>query len=166
MPLVLRMKLKFNRGKYGVKTKNQMKSTYETSSPEETQSLGREISTELMCGDCLALEGNLGAGKTIFVRGLAEGLGCDVHLVSSPTYVLVQEYPGRNGLSFFHIDVYRMTEPEVELSDLGLEEMLENGVVAIEWADRVEKTLPRPYMRLKIEIDGEFSRRLTCQTVH
>jgi len=116
---------------------------------------------ELRRGDCLALVGNLGAGKTAFVRGLAEGLGCDAGLVSSPTYVLVQEYPAKDGLGLFHIDVYRMSEPEAELADLGLEEMLESGVVVIEWADRVERALPRPHLRLRIEIDGETSRRFT-----
>ncbi|MBN1554220.1 MAG: tRNA (adenosine(37)-N6)-threonylcarbamoyltransferase complex ATPase subunit type 1 TsaE [Phycisphaerae bacterium] len=136
-----------------------MEQIFETQSPEETHALGRRIAKILHRGDCLALVGDLGAGKTAFVRGLAEGLGCDPHLVSSPTYVLVQEYPNPEGPSLFHIDLYRLSEPEAELADLGLEEMLETGVVVIEWADRVERTLPKSYKRLEIQIDGESSRR-------
>ncbi|MBN1942752.1 MAG: tRNA (adenosine(37)-N6)-threonylcarbamoyltransferase complex ATPase subunit type 1 TsaE [Phycisphaerae bacterium] len=138
-----------------------MEQIFKTQSPAETHALGRKMAGELRRGDCLALVGCLGAGKTVFVRGLAEGLGCDAGLVSSPTYVLVQEYPTRDGLSLFHIDVYRLSEPEAELADLGLEEMLEAGVVVIEWADRVQRALPRAYLRLSIDIDGEASRRFT-----
>jgi tRNA threonylcarbamoyladenosine biosynthesis protein TsaE len=138
-----------------------MAQTFETRSPEETHALGRRMAGELRRGDCLALVGNLGAGKTALVRGLAEGLGCDAGLVSSPTYVLVQEYPARDGLGLFHIDLYRMSEPEAELADLGLEEMLENGVVVIEWADRVAAALPKDHLKLSIDIDGETSRHFT-----
>ncbi len=142
-----------------------MEQTFTTRCPEETHALGRQMANELRRGDCLALVGNLGAGKTAFVRGLAEGLGCDVHMVNSPTYVLVQEYPAKDGLGLYHIDVYRMSEPEAELADLGLEEMLETGVVVIEWADKVLSALPKPFLQLRIDIDGETSRRFRLSRV-
>lgn len=138
-----------------------MEQTFETRCPEETRALGRRLAGRLRRGDCLALVGDLGAGKTALVQGLAEGLGCDANLVSSPTYVLVQEYPAPHGPPLFHIDVYRMTEPDAELSDLGLEEMLEQGVVVIEWADKIETALPKSRLQLNIEIDGETSRHFT-----
>lgn len=137
----------------------------ETRSPLETHALGRRLAGLLRRGDCLALVGELGAGKTVLVRGLAEGLGADGRMVSSPTYVLVQEYPAAEGLSLFHLDVYRLTEPEAELADLGLEEMRQNGVVVIEWADRVDRALPRPYLRVDIDIVGESTRRFTLRSV-
>ena len=99
--------------------------------------MGRELARDLLPGSTLLLIGNLGAGKTAFVRGLAEGLGIDPGEVSSPTFTLIQEYRGGR-LPLFHVDLYRLTEPEVD--DLGLEELGSDGIVAIEWAEK----LPRP----------------------
>lgn len=138
--------------------------TIDTHSPEETQAVGKELAATLTAGDCIELVGDLGAGKTVFVRGLAEGLGCDVQLVSSPTYVLCQEYPGRVGL--FHIDLYRMTDAAAELADLGIEDMLAEGAVVIEWGDRAPDALPRPRQRVTLQHTGETSRRISRETIN
>jgi tRNA threonylcarbamoyladenosine biosynthesis protein TsaE len=138
--------------------------TITTQSPEETQRVGTELSAGVSAGDCIELVGDLGAGKTVFVRGLAEGLGCDVQLVSSPTYVLCQEYPGR--VPLFHIDLYRMTDAAAELADLGIEDMLAEGAVVIEWGDRAPDALPRPRQRVVIEHAGPSIRRIRRQAVN
>jgi len=109
-----------------------------TSSESETAARGRELAASLPPGAVVLLYGDLGAGKTVFVRGLAEGLGIDPGEVSSPTFTLVQEYRGGR-LPLYHVDLYRLQSIEVE--DLGLDdERMAEGVTAIEWPDR----LPRP----------------------
>jgi tRNA threonylcarbamoyladenosine biosynthesis protein TsaE len=134
--------------------------TIETHNHEETLALGRDFAGRLDVGHCVSMIGTLGAGKTALVRGIAEGLGlADTRLVSSPTYVLVQEYPGR--MPIFHLDLYRMGDPRAELSDLGLEEMLDEGVALIEWADRAEAALPHDRWEITIEITAESSRKFT-----
>jgi tRNA threonylcarbamoyladenosine biosynthesis protein TsaE len=136
--------------------------TFETFSLAETYDLGRQLAQRLGVGDCMALVGGLGAGKTALVRGLAIGLGVeDERLISSPTYVLVHEYPGR--VPVYHLDLYRLTLPDAELADLGLREMLADGVVLIEWADRARDALPRHRWRVDIEITGEQERRFTVR---
>ena len=138
--------------------------TRETNSPDETLAFGRDLARRLGAGDCVAMAGNLGAGKTVLVRGIAEGLGLDdTRLVSSPTYVLVQEYMA--SVPIFHLDLYRMTNPQAELADLGLEEMLEEGVALIEWADRATTALPRNRWEIAIEITAESSRRFTITRI-
>jgi tRNA threonylcarbamoyladenosine biosynthesis protein TsaE len=107
--------------------------TVVTRSEEETAAAGRELAEALGAGSVVLLIGQLGAGKTAFVRGLAEGLGIDPGEVSSPTFTLIQEYAGRTKL--YHVDLYRL-EPR-EVPDLGLEELAEEGVMAVEWADRL-----------------------------
>jgi tRNA threonylcarbamoyladenosine biosynthesis protein TsaE len=130
----------------------------------QTYDLGRQIAQRLGPGDLVALVGKLGAGKTALVRGLALGLGLDdERMVSSPTFVLAQEYPAR--VPVHHIDVYRMVAPAAELADLGVDEMLETGVVLIEWADRVEDSLPRPYWRIEITATGLHTRRIELRRV-
>jgi len=138
--------------------------TFETSSVEETYALGEELSKRFVVGDCVALIGPLGAGKTALVRGLARGLELDdERMVSSPSYVLVHEYPGR--CPIYHVDLYRLSSPLLELGDLGLEEMLTDGLVIIEWADRAREQLPTPRWQIEIEITGECSRRFTLEQV-
>jgi tRNA threonylcarbamoyladenosine biosynthesis protein TsaE len=137
---------------------------FATHSAAETEALGRQLALRLDRGDLVALEGQLGAGKTVLVRGLAEGLGlADGRDVSSPTYVLVQEYVGRGPI--FHIDLYRLAEPKGQLADLGLEEMLQSGVVLIEWASKAEDDLPRPFWRIQIELTGKTSRKIVWERV-
>ena len=132
--------------------------TFETKSVRGTLALGRKLARRLTAGDCVALIGPLGAGKTALVRGLVQGLGlADSRMVSSPTYVLVQEYPTR--VPVHHIDLYRMGSPAAELADLGIEEMLQRGVVLIEWADRAAPALPTPRWEIRIEVTGAHTRK-------
>jgi tRNA threonylcarbamoyladenosine biosynthesis protein TsaE len=105
-----------------------------TNSPAETEAAGERLGHELRQGDLLLLEGDLGAGKTTFVRGVARGAGSAAH-VASPTFQLVRVYPGRTQLA--HVDLYRL-EASSELVDLGLEELLDQGAVVVEWGDRLD----------------------------
>jgi tRNA threonylcarbamoyladenosine biosynthesis protein TsaE len=137
---------------------------FETHCLEETYALGRELAHRWNAGDCVSLIGTLGAGKTAFVRGVAEGMGMeDSRWVSSPTFVIVQEYLGR--VPIYHIDLYRLASPEAELMDLGLHEMLEEGVVLIEWANRADDALPRPRWQIEISPTGDESRRFELRRV-
>jgi len=112
--------------------------TRTTASEEETADVGRGLAAQLGAGDVVLLYGDLGAGKTAFVRGLAEGLGVPAEDVSSPTFTIVQEYRGGR-LTLFHVDLYRLDNPR-EIDDLGLDELTADGVLAIEWAEK----MPRP----------------------
>jgi tRNA threonylcarbamoyl adenosine modification protein YjeE len=136
----------------------------ETTSLEETYDFGRRFASQLKTGDCVALVGSLGAGKTALVRGIAIGLGLqDRRMVSSPTFVLVQEYPTQPKM--YHIDLYRLCQPQDELSDLGIDEMLLDGVVLIEWADRAGEALPRPRWKVEIDTIGATERKITVERV-
>jgi tRNA threonylcarbamoyladenosine biosynthesis protein TsaE len=111
-----------------------------TRSEEETQEVARQLAETLSAGDVLLLTGNLGAGKTAFVRGLAAGLGVDPGEVSSPTFTLVHEYRGGR-LTLYHADLYRLEKTATD--ELGLEEMgAADGVLAIEWPDRLSHEMP------------------------
>ena len=104
----------------------------------------------------MLLYGDLGAGKTAFVRGLARGLGANVDEVSSPTFTIVQEYHGR--VTLYHVDLYRLDPPEID--DLGLEELVcGDGVVAIEWADRW-RGRPDDVIEVRLEDIGDERRRI------
>ena len=105
-------------------------------SEEETEQAGVALAARLSAGAWVLLFGELGAGKTAFVRGLAAGIGVDPLEVSSPTFTLVQEYHGR--LPLFHVDLYRLAAHETE--DLGLDELgTSGGVVAVEWAEKLAR---------------------------
>ncbi len=106
----------------------------ETASAEETEAEGERVGQALQRGDLLLLIGPLGAGKTTFVRGLARGIG-SADAVASPTFVLVRNYRGR--LPLAHVDLYRLNRAP-ELRDLGLDELLDEGAVVVEWGDRLE----------------------------
>ena len=125
-------------------------------SERDTMDVGRALAAGLAAGAMVHLNGDLGAGKTVFVRGLAEGLGIDRDDVSSPTFTLIQEYEGRDGRKLFHVDLYRLAGSEV--GDLGLDALAGEGIVAIEWANR----LPDPDRRAIIvtieEVDEEMRR--------
>lgn len=134
-----------------------------TRSPAGTRTLGRAVGSCLGPGAVLALSGDLGSGKTVFVQGLARGLAVpEEYYVTSPTYTLVHEYPGRCPL--FHIDLYRL-EGGADLDDLGLPDLLGGeGVVAVEWAERLDRTaLPTAYVSVRIETgpDDERTVRFT-----
>lgn len=115
-----------------------------TRSPEETQALARELAATLAAGDLVLLTGELGAGKTEFVKGLAAGLGVTA-LVQSPTFTLVREYnDGR--VPLIHLDLYRLAGGEVE--ELGLDELRARGIVAVEWPERAKAPWPLPLLQV------------------
>jgi tRNA threonylcarbamoyladenosine biosynthesis protein TsaE len=105
-----------------------------SNSPAETEHAGMLLGEQLRPGDVVLLTGELGAGKTTFVRGLARGTGSHAP-VASPTFQLVRVYPGR--LQLAHVDLYRV-ESDPELADLGLEELAEQGAVVVEWGERID----------------------------
>ena len=133
---------------------------FNTASPEETIALGKDFASKLTRGDCVSLRGDLGAGKTVLVRGIAAGAGLeDTKMVSSPTYVLVHEYPAPTTL--YHLDLYRMGNASAELDDLGFDEMLADGIVLIEWANRAENALPPKRWDIQIEHISDHERKFT-----
>jgi tRNA threonylcarbamoyladenosine biosynthesis protein TsaE len=139
-----------------------MSEEFTSNSMAETMALGERLARRLGVGDCVALVGELGTGKTVLVRGIARGLGvADQRLVASPSYVLVREYAGR--LPIYHVDLYRLSGGGPELAGLGLEEMLADGVVLVEWADRAGDALPRPHWRVSIRYAGPNTREFSLQ---
>lgn len=122
-----------------------------------TEAFGRRLGELLFPGAVVALVGPLGAGKTHLVRAVAEGLGVkNPAAVNSPTFVLIQEYPAR--LPIYHFDAYRLSGPR-EFAELGVEEYFHgSGVCLIEWADRVEPTLPADHLRIEIRIVDQSRR--------
>lgn len=105
-----------------------------TSTEGETTAAGEALGRELKPGEVVLLYGDLGAGKTAFVRGLAAGVGASAEEVSSPTFTIVQEYAG-NAATLYHVDLYRLEAAEID--DLGLDDLVAgDGIVAIEWAER------------------------------
>jgi tRNA threonylcarbamoyladenosine biosynthesis protein TsaE len=118
-----------------------------TRSPEETRILGASLAPVLLPGDVISLSGDLGAGKTVFVQGLATALGVTGR-VTSPTFTILHEYEGRYPI--MHLDVYRLDSFQ-EILDLGFEEFFDpRAVVVIEWGEAVEQLLPRRYLRIEM----------------
>ena len=131
-----------------------------TNSPQETERVGAALGAVLQPGTVLAYEGDLGAGKTAFTRGLARGLGCG-DIVTSPTYTIVNEYlSGR--IPLFHFDMYRLGSSD-DLWDIGWEDYLERGgVCAVEWSENVDDAM-EDAIWVTIEKTGEESRRITIE---
>ena len=129
-----------------------------TASEEETQAVARELAATLKPGDVLLLAGDLGAGKTTFVKGLAAGLGIDPGEVSSPTFTLLHEYRGGR-LTLYHADLYRLDKAATD--DLGLDETgVRDGVLAIEWPDRLSHDLAGARV-IRLDVVDDVSRRIT-----
>jgi tRNA threonylcarbamoyladenosine biosynthesis protein TsaE len=123
--------------------------------------VAREFAATLRAGDVVLLSGTLGAGKTAFVRGLAEGLGINPEDVSSPTFTIVHEYRGGR-LSLYHADLYRLERTATE--DIGLEEMgVRDGVLAIEWPDRLTHALPEA-TEIRIDFVDENTRHINLES--
>jgi tRNA threonylcarbamoyladenosine biosynthesis protein TsaE len=112
-----------------------------TQSEDETAAAGRSLAATLSAGSVVLLYGDLGAGKTAFVKGLADGLGASPDDVSSPTFTIMQEYRGGR-LPLFHVDLYRLNDLR-EIEDLGLDEIAADGVLAIEWAEKIRDVAGR-----------------------
>lgn len=136
----------------------------ETESPEETFALAEKVSGLLKSGGVVTLDGDLGAGKTVFSKGIAKGLGI-TDPVTSPTFIIMQEYEGGR-LPLYHFDVYRIEDPE-ELYAIGADEYINgNGVCLIEWAVQVEELIPEDAVRVTIvrepEKGGDY-RKITIE---
>lgn len=123
----------------------------------QTHQVGLTIASALQPGDVIGLVGNLGAGKTRLVKAIATGIGADPDDVTSPTFVLIQEYHGR--LTLYHFDTYRLADSD-EFLELGADELLYgDGVCLVEWSDRVADVLPADILRIEIEHVAETTRR-------
>lgn len=128
-----------------------------TNTVAETESAGEQLASRLSPGSVLALFGDLGAGKTAFVRGLARGLG-SIDRVTSPTFTIVNEYSGR--LELFHFDMYRLGSAE-ELFDIGWEDYLaRGGVCVVEWSENVEAAFDGTELRVAIEKISDSKRKI------
>ncbi len=131
----------------------------QSKSASETVRLGKSIGSLLLPGDVVALVGELGAGKTQFIKGLAAGAGIrNPTYISSPSFTLINEYPGR--ITFYHIDLFRLSK-EKEAEDLGLEDYIQGkGITAIEWADKIPSLLPKELLIIRIAYTGKNTRSL------
>lgn len=134
----------------------------ETTSPEETEFLGRQLGQLLDEGDIITLSGELGGGKTCFVRGIVSGAApVALDMVASPTFAILNEYPGSPPI--FHYDCYRLRGSD-DAIELGLEDHLfGKGICLIEWPDRIEGLLPPDRLEIRFEYQGETTRRISIQ---
>lgn len=133
-----------------------------TNSAKETQKTAQKFAKEITAGDVIALYGDLGAGKTIFVQGLAKGLKIKRN-ITSPTFVFMRSYPliiAKKSLTFYHLDLYRMGK-DSDFKNLGLEEIFsEEAVVVLEWADKIKQILPKKRIDISIENAGQNKRKI------
>lgn len=127
-------------------------------STEQTRRVGMRLGPLLMPGDVICLEGDLGAGKTTFVQGLAAGWG-SLDPVSSPSFVLVNLYRRLGGENLYHLDAYRLSGPS-EAVDLDIDELLSRGALVVEWADRIKAALPSEYLWVSLKWRREMHRDL------
>ena len=128
-------------------------------SPEQTRHIGMRLGSELKTGDVICLQGNLGAGKTTFVQGLAQGWG-SIDAVSSPTFIIVNEYRRATGGQIFHLDAYRL-ESMPEAEELDLDAMLSEGVVIIEWPEKLNGLIPNDRLWITLEHIQEEQRQMS-----
>lgn len=129
-----------------------------TRSPEQTRHMGMRLGGALQSGDVICLQGDLGAGKTTFVQGIAEGWG-SVDAVSSPTFIIVNQYRDGNEMQLFHMDAYRLDSmPEAE--ELDLDAMLARGPLLIEWPERMERLIPPERLWVQLEYMNEDEREM------
>ncbi|MFH1395551.1 MAG: tRNA (adenosine(37)-N6)-threonylcarbamoyltransferase complex ATPase subunit type 1 TsaE [Candidatus Omnitrophota bacterium] len=135
-----------------------------TSSPEETMKLGKKIAKQLKTGDLVALIGELGTGKTVFVKGLAKGLGVKNPLyVNSPSFVIVKEYEGQKNL--YHFDVYRIDlRSFCETLDYK-RYFYGRGITVVEWADKIKEVLPEQYLEITIKYGPQQKRLLSFRAI-
>jgi len=137
-----------------------MRELWHSKSVEETQALAATFSQRLVAGGCVALQGELGSGKTCFAKGLIAKLsGVPIEDIPSPTFTLVEEYPSTKG-RIYHVDLYRMKDA-TEAEDLAWDEMLAPGAVTlVEWPERLGKIMPYCQFRLIFSREGEQERRI------
>ncbi len=125
---------------------------YKTNSPEETHKVALELSKKLKIGDVVCLDGDLGVGKTMFTKGLSEGLGVTDY-VTSPTYTIINRYDAP--IPVFHIDAYRIDDVD-EMYEIGFEDCLSSGITVIEWSKIIEDILPKDRIRITIKKDMDI----------
>ena len=134
-------------------------SVHLTRNAVETMALGERLAATWSAGTVVALSGDLGAGKTALTKGIARGLGV-TDTITSPTFTLVNEHAARDGRRLFHVDLYRLDQPQ-QAVEIGIEEELApNGWTIIEWAEKLGNVLPANAVRIEIEIVGENERRI------
>ena len=133
-----------------------MTEKYRSDSPLRTEEIAADLARSLKAGDVIALDGDLGAGKTVFTRGVCKGLGLDPDDVSSPTFTIVNEYRGKDGqLPLFHFDTYRLSGEDDFLA-AGLDEYFTfGGVCVIEWSSIIDDLLPAGSVRVRIRGTGD-----------
>jgi tRNA threonylcarbamoyladenosine biosynthesis protein TsaE len=132
-------------------------------SARQTEALAEKLADTFSTGDIVVLSGPLGSGKTVFVRGLARGRGISGDLVNSPSFTLVNEYPGKTPI--YHFDFYRIKSVD-ELTEIGLDDYVgRDGLVVIEWGERVSDELPRPHYLVSFAIVGEEHREIAISVV-
>jgi tRNA threonylcarbamoyladenosine biosynthesis protein TsaE len=139
------------------------KNDYITNTFKETQRLGEDFAKTLKGGDVVCLYGELGAGKTTFVQGLAKGLGINSRIIS-PTFIIVRSYE-LEVLNFFHIDLYRM-EGEKDLESLGIDEILnnKNNIVVIEWAENLNNQMPKKRTDVEFSYENDDVRKIVFRS--
>lgn len=137
-------------------------------SEEETIKIGEELARKLKKGDVVALYGEFGAGKTVLVKGIAKGLKCE-NMAKSPSFVFMNKYEGK--IPLYHIDLYRIKKPE-DIAALGITDYLEgtgspdNGICAIEWAEKAGKGLPSEQIEIRFEVIDERTRKLRIKRIY
>lgn len=127
-------------------------------SPQQTQRIGARLGQVIRAGDLVCLQGELGAGKTTFVQGMAQGWG-SLDGVTSPTFVLVNEYRRPEGGLVFHLDAYRM-ESGPEAAELDIDRLLGEGALIVEWPERIQSVLPSEELRIVMDYVGEEQRHM------
>jgi len=136
-----------------------------TNSPKETKKVAEKLAKTLVPGSVIALFGDLGAGKTVFVQGLAKGLGIR-RKITSPTFVFMRSYPflfQKKPLTFYHIDLYR-GQDSGDFKNLGLDEIFaEDAVVVLEWADKIKEILPKKRIDVFINATGDKTRKISIK---
>ncbi len=136
-------------------------------SEKETREFGEKLAKKISPPSIICLYGDLGGGKTTFVKGLAKGLKIK-EKITSPTFIILRKYRGKKGkksINFYHIDLYRTKE--FELSNLGVEEILNepNSIIAIEWAEKIKKFLPKKRIEIEFKFIDENTRKIIIKNV-
>jgi len=135
-----------------------------SNSPEETIAAGKRISNFLLPGSVVALSGTLGSGKTYLTKGIALGLGITENL-TSPTYTIINEYAIKTSAAFYHIDAYRLNDEKDFENTGGLEIINSEGIIVIEWSERISSSLPQNSIFVSLEITGATSRKIRIKGI-
>jgi len=142
-----------------------LKRIYLSKSPEETIEIGAGLARRLKRGDVIALVGELGSGKTVLTKGIAKALGVkNVRYVNSPTFVIIKEYRAKTPL--YHFDLYRVDRSSVLDVENFEEYFYDDGITAIEWADKIRDILPKKYIEVKLSVMGEGKRKIEVRNVN